>query len=127
MAGSGCVGTALGLEGRLQRLRLQAHRPQQVREDVIRLELEVVGLEDCQNLSIRCLNTGTYVRFVLTEAQEGTFLDTEMGMDPQGIATRVWDAIAGQRYFRAWLAQTLQALDNAARARRAQPASPKAS
>jgi hypothetical protein len=34
------------------------------------------------NISIRCLDTGTFVPFVLTEAQGGTFVDGEAGMEP---------------------------------------------
>ena len=42
-------------------------------------------LEDCEELSIRCLETGTFVRFVLAEAQGGTFIDGEAGMEPPSI------------------------------------------
>ncbi len=76
--------------------------------------LRVGELDDCRNLAIKCLNTGTFVEFALTEAQDGTFVDTHMGMDPLGAFNRTFDAIAGQRYFRAWLAQTLKALERAA-------------
>ena len=80
------------------------------------MDLLVDGLEDCRNLSIRCLNTGTFVRFDLTEAQGGTFVDGEMGMDPADFGYRVFDRVAGRRYFSSWMAQTLVALDEAARA-----------
>ena len=78
------------------------------------MKLHVDHLEDCQNLSIRCLNTGSYVRFLLTEAQGGTFVDTEIGMEPQSLRNRVFDTVAGRRYFTAWLAQTIEALERAA-------------
>lgn len=83
------------------------------------MSLNVEELEDCENLSIRCLNTGTYVRFLLTEAQDGTFVDGQMGMDPLGTSNRLFDALAGKRYFSSWLRQTVEALDRAA-CRRAQ-------
>jgi hypothetical protein len=38
-----------------------------------------------------------------------------MGLDPQGLMTRVVDAIVGQRYFRAWLADSLDAMRAAAK------------
>ena len=79
------------------------------------MNLLIDGLEDCRNLSIRCLNTGTFVRFVVTEAQGGTFVDGEMGMDPADLGYRVFDLVAGRRYFSSWMAQTLVALDEAAR------------
>ena len=78
------------------------------------MELSVDELSDCENLAIRCLNTGTFVHFSLTEAQGGTFVDGRMGMDPKGVGNKVFDLIVGQRYFRNWLEQTLEALDAAA-------------
>jgi uncharacterized protein YndB with AHSA1/START domain len=78
------------------------------------MNLEVERLDDCENLAIRCLNTGTFVRFTLTEAQGGTFVEGQMGMDAKQPAMRVFDAVAGQRYFRSWLRQTLEALERTA-------------
>ena len=88
------------------------------------MNLHVDELTDCQNLSIRCLNTGSYVRFLLTEAQGGTFADVEIGMEPQGVRYKVFDAVAGKRYFASWLAQTLEALNSAACDRAQTPAAP---
>jgi hypothetical protein len=81
------------------------------------MNLSIEKLDDCRNLSIRCLSTGTYVQFLLTEAQDGTFVDGTMGMDPNGVGYRIFDAVMGQRYFRGWLQQTIEALDAAARRR----------
>ncbi len=77
-------------------------------------ELEVEELENLEHLAIRCLDTGTYVSFLLTEAQGGTFVDSRMGMDPKGAGNKIFDALAGQRYFRNWLQKTVEALDTAA-------------
>lgn len=74
------------------------------------MELEVERLDDCEELAIRCINTGTFVQFALTEAQGGTFVHGRMGMDPKGVVNRVIDTIVGQRYFRAWLADSLEAM-----------------
>ena len=82
-----------------------------------KMDMEVERLEDCEELAIRCVNTGTFVQFALTEAQGGTFVHGRMGMDPQGLMTRVVDAIVGQRYFRAWLADSLDAMRAAAKER----------
>jgi uncharacterized protein YndB with AHSA1/START domain len=76
--------------------------------------LFVDDLDECRNLSIRCLNTGTFVQVGLTEAREGTFADFAMGMEPDGFGNRVFDAVAGRRYFRSWLAQTVSALKQVA-------------
>jgi hypothetical protein len=72
--------------------------------------IEIVGMEDCESLSIRCLDTGTFVRFTLTQAQGGTFVDGEAGMEPARIPHRVWDRIAGQRWYRDWLAKSLDSI-----------------
>ena len=76
--------------------------------------LHVENLEDCEALSIRCLDTGTFVRFALTEAQGGTFVDGEAGMESSKIPNRVWDAVAGKRWYRDWLAKSLDLMRDAA-------------
>jgi hypothetical protein len=70
----------------------------------------VEQMEDCEELSIHCLDTGTFVRFVLTEAQGGTFVDGEAGMKPPSVKHRVWDTVAGKRWYRDWLAKSLDSL-----------------
>ena len=79
--------------------------------------LEIEELENREHLAIRCLDTGTYVSFLLTEAQGGTFVEGRMGMDPHGMRNRVFDVVAGQRYFRNWLQETVESLAAAARER----------
>jgi hypothetical protein len=81
------------------------------------MQLYVEGLEDCRNLAIRCLNTGTFIRWELAEARGGTFLEGEMGMEPERLQMRAFDLVAGKRYFRAWLRQTLEALASVAQRR----------
>jgi uncharacterized protein YndB with AHSA1/START domain len=73
--------------------------------------LAVEKLEDCEELSIRCLDTGTFVRFVLTEAQGGTFVDGVAGMEPAKVQHRIWDTLAGKRWFRDWLAKSMDAIE----------------
>ena len=85
------------------------------------MELEVERLADCEELAIRCVNTGTFVSFALTEAQGGTFVDGRMGMDPQGVVNRVFDTVVGQSYFRAWLADSLAAMRQVATERAKAP------
>jgi uncharacterized protein YndB with AHSA1/START domain len=81
------------------------------------MHLLIENKEELRRLRIRCINTGTFVRFELTDARGGTFVDSEMGMDPQGLKVRVFDAVAGRRYFSDWVAKTLEALDQAAQRR----------
>jgi len=81
------------------------------------MHLLIAERDDPRRLHIRCLNTGTFVRFEITGAQDGTFLDGEMGMDPQGARAKVIDAVAGRRYFTSWIEQTFEGLRAAARER----------
>jgi uncharacterized protein YndB with AHSA1/START domain len=79
------------------------------------MELRVDRLEDCKELLIRCVNTGTFVQFTLTEAQDGTFVDARFGMEPWKLQYRVFDLVIGRRYFRSWLEQSLDAMERACR------------
>lgn len=78
------------------------------------MDLRIEAFTDCEEFRIRCVNTGTFVRFALTEAQGGTFVDGRMGMEPDGLANRVFDSIAGRIYFRRWLEASLDAMREAA-------------
>ncbi len=75
--------------------------------------LQVDRLEDCRELLIRCVNTGTFVHFALTEAQDGTFVEARFGMEPWKLKYRVFDMAIGKRYFRSWLEQSLDAMERA--------------
>ena len=81
---------------------------------VIETDVSVERLDDCRELLLRCLDTGTYTRWLMTEAQGGTFIDAEFGLDPKTARARVFDVVAGRRYFRQWLEQSLEALRRAA-------------
>ena len=76
--------------------------------------LHVDQMEDCKDLLIRCVNTGTFVHWSLTEAQDGTFVDARFGMDPGKFQYRIFDLVAGKRYFRSWLEQSLDAMQRVA-------------
>jgi hypothetical protein len=88
----------------------------------IETDVSVERLDGCHELLLRCLDTGTYTRWLMTEAQGGTFIDAEFGMDPKTVGRRVFDAVAGRRFFRQWLNQSLDALRRAAGEQRAQAA-----
>jgi uncharacterized protein YndB with AHSA1/START domain len=81
------------------------------------MAMRVEGLEDFKELKIRCVNSGTFVQFLLTEARGGTFVDTRMGMEPRDLGSRLFDAVAGKRYFRNWLEHSLEAMRTAAEQR----------
>jgi uncharacterized protein YndB with AHSA1/START domain len=74
------------------------------------MELRVDSMEDCKDLVIRCVNTGTFVHWTLTEAQDGTFVDATFGMEPFKLQYRVFDWTMGRRFFRNWLNESLDAM-----------------
>jgi uncharacterized protein YndB with AHSA1/START domain len=71
--------------------------------------------EEMREIKLRCQMSGTYAHWLMTEAQGGTFVDVEFGMDPEALQYRVFDRLAGKRYFRRWAEQSLDALRRAAR------------
>jgi uncharacterized protein YndB with AHSA1/START domain len=75
---------------------------------------EVERLEDLREVQLRCTETGTYARWLLTEAQGNTFVDVEFGMDPATLGNRLFDSAFGRLYFRRWLEQSIDALERAA-------------
>jgi hypothetical protein len=71
-------------------------------------------LDDCHEVLIRCEGIGTYTRFVLTGARDGTFVDAEFGIDPTSIGMHAVALVAGRRILRRWLEQSVDALEQAA-------------
>ncbi len=82
-------------------------------ETILEVDQRVEGRE----LLIRCMDTGTYTRSVLTEGQGGTFVEMEAGNDPKTFAVRAQVAVAGQRLFRRWVEHALERLREAAEAK----------
>ena len=71
--------------------------------------------DDLRQIRISCQLTGSYADWLLTQAQGGTFVELEMGMQPKRIGDRLFDAAIGRTYFRRWSKQSLDALGVAAR------------
>jgi Polyketide cyclase / dehydrase and lipid transport len=80
----------------------------------IETSMTIEHLDDLRDIHMRCMQTGTYARWLLTEAQGDTFVDVEFGMDPIGFGNRVFDSTFGKLYFRRWLDQSLTALEDVA-------------
>jgi hypothetical protein len=80
----------------------------------IETTMSVDRLDDLREIDLRCTQTGTYASWVLTEAQGGTFVDVEFGIDPIGTRYRIFDTAFGKLYFRRWLEKSLAALEEAA-------------
>ena len=85
--------------------RQVTRRPHKTVETTMSIE----DLEDAQQLRLRCLDTGMYADFVLTPAQDGTFVDAELGVEEQGLA-RLFAAV----FIRRWITQSLDGLRRAA-------------
>ena len=72
--------------------------------------ISVERLDDCRELSIRCLDTGMYAHFLLMPAQDGTFVDGELGVEPRGGLERLVAPV----FIRRWIVQSLDGLRRAA-------------
>ena len=44
---------------------------------VVETDVSIEELDGCRELTLRCLDTGTYAHWLLTEAQGGTFVDVD--------------------------------------------------
>jgi uncharacterized protein YndB with AHSA1/START domain len=78
--------------------------------------------DEMRAIHMSCQMTGTYARWSLTEAQGGTFVDLEMGIQPKRLGDRLFSAAFGRSFFRRWGEESLEALQTAAQ--REQAASP---
>ncbi len=67
-------------------------------------------LDDPQRFQIRCVDTGAFLDISLTEARDGCFVDAAAGMHPKSAGMKVFDTVAGKRYWRRWLEQSLDAM-----------------
>ena len=78
-------------------------------------------LDDCHEVVIRCVDIGTYTRFQLVEAQGGTFVDAEFGIDPEAavVANPQFDPETSRDQLRRWVYSSLDGLAGAAQAERA--------
>ena len=84
-------------------------------------ELTIEHLDDCREVSIFCDGTGVTTRFVLTDAQGGTFVEGYFSIEPNSIGWRMIGAVMGRRFMRSWLERSLENLKQAAERAPAQP------
>jgi len=86
-------------------------------DDLRETELTVERVEELKELLVRCAETGLYMRWRLTDAQGGTFVNAEFGIDPK-TATAFdpqFDPAASKEQLRRWLHSSLDGLAGAAR------------
>jgi uncharacterized protein YndB with AHSA1/START domain len=72
--------------------------------------------QDLREIKLRCQMSGTYAHWQMTQAQGGTFVDVEFGMDPKSLGLRLFDGAFGRIYFRRWMEQSVEGLKQAATA-----------
>ena len=81
-------------------------------------ELLIERLDGCREVSIFCEGTGVTTRFLLTDAQGGTFVEGYFAIEPNSIGSTVVAAVGGRRIMRSWLEQSLANLKLAAESAR---------
>ena len=70
--------------------------------------------EELRELHMHCTLSGMFVHWQLTDAQGGTFVDAEFGMDPLSRRNQAFDFTLGRRFFRRWLSDAMNGLKEAA-------------
>jgi uncharacterized protein YndB with AHSA1/START domain len=72
----------------------------------------VERMSELKEAQFRCTMTGTYARFQLTPAQENTFVELEVGMDPTSWQWKLAQPVFSLQ-FKRWLMSVLDALPGA--------------
>ena len=93
-----------------------AHHPIVGREEAHFL---VDRVDDLREIHMHCTLSGMFVRWQLTDAQGGTFVNAAFGMDPIRHRDRIIDFTVGRRFFRRWLNEAVDGLKRAAQERSA--------
>ena len=60
----------------------------------------IEALEHMREIKLRCQKSGYYSHWTLTEAQDSTFMDVEIGVEPTAIQYRLLFGAMGKRYLR---------------------------
>ena len=60
----------------------------------------IEALEDMREIKLRCQQSGYYSHWVLTEAQDATFMEVELGIEPTALQYRVMFGAMGKRHLR---------------------------
>ena len=70
----------------------------------------VEAMEEMREIKLRCEKTGYYSHWVLTPAQDSTFMDVEIGVDPTALQYRLYFGAMGKRHFRRLTEESLDGL-----------------
>ena len=66
----------------------------------MRTDFVVEQLDEMREIQVKCLLSGYYVHWLLTEAGDNTFTQVEIGMDPKSLGYRAIDKTIGKRWYR---------------------------
>jgi uncharacterized protein YndB with AHSA1/START domain len=72
--------------------------------------------EEMHEIRMRCLQSGWYSQWLLTEAQGATFVDAEIGIEPTSLQYRLVFGALGKRHFRHVVEESLAGLRDALKA-----------
>ena len=92
-------------------LVMSTHQPVMGRDDI---PMHIDRVDDLREIRMHCRISGMFVHWQLTDAQGGTFLDAEFGMDPARRRDHLFDFALGRRFFRRWLNEAVASLRDAA-------------
>jgi hypothetical protein len=70
-------------------------------------------LEELREIKLRCTKSGWYSRWLLTDAQGGTFVDAEFGIEPTALQYRLFFGAIGRRHFTTVAIESLDGLRSA--------------
>ena len=73
-------------------------------------EFVVDELADLQEIRMRCLTSGYYSRWSLTEAGSDTFCEVEVGMEPTNAPYKLLDRAVGKRWYRSAVSSMVDGL-----------------
>lgn len=79
----------------------------------VRTNFLIERRDELREIRMSCGLTGAFAHWRLTAAQDGTFVELEMGMQPRRLGDRIADMAIGRLYFRRWSQQSLDALRDA--------------
>jgi hypothetical protein len=75
----------------------------------------VDDLEEMREIKLRCLSSGYYSHWLLTEARGETFAEVEIGMDPKHLGYRAYDTLVGRRWYRRLVDDSLSSVAEVAK------------
>ena len=73
-------------------------------------EFVIEAFEEMREICVRCMVSGWYLHWLLTEADKDTFAEVRVGMDPTHVGYRAVDSTVGKRWYRRTAETTLEQL-----------------